>query len=108
MIKIYGASDDLVEIEAGDKSDEIGCYDNPAIIEITDIIGQGARFIVEYGAGDKPVWRIGVEPLHEDIPIPWQIEMKLAPRGYSTLAVISADPNNVTIEHVNRQVEDDE
>ena len=103
MISIYGASDDLVEIDAGTKSDEVGCYDKPVTITVTDAAGHGARFIVEYApehaSSGKAVWRIGVEPLDEDVPMPWPITMKLGGRGYSAVAQIAAIPEAVTITH---------
>ena len=111
MIRIYGASDDLVEIDAGLKSDEVGAYERPVTVTVTDAAGHGARFIVEYApehaSSGKGVWRIGVEPLEEDVPMPWPITMKLGGRGYSAVAEIDAIPEAVTITHDGAEEDDD-
>lgn len=56
MIKVYGCSDDLVEIE-GDIEDEIGCYDRDVRIDFRD----GTKILVGYGKPGLGVWRIEVE-----------------------------------------------
>lgn len=57
MLKVYGCSDDLVEIE-GTKTqyDEIGCYDSDVLIEFTD----GTIIRVHYGKGEKGIWDIKI------------------------------------------------
>jgi hypothetical protein len=52
-IRIYGASDDLVEIEGGDLTDEFGCYDTGGVVVL---LPSGDRFDVRYG--DRGVWEI--------------------------------------------------
>lgn len=45
MVKVYGASDDLCEIEGSKyEQDEIGCYDSTVEIGFTD----GTRILVSY------------------------------------------------------------
>ncbi len=59
MVKVYGCSDDLVEIE-GTKymDDEIGCYNCDVSIWFTD----GTEILVSYGKpGYGGVWGITVE-----------------------------------------------
>ena len=58
MIKIYGVSDDLVEIE-GSKydEDEIGCYDSEVRIRFTD----GTVVRIGYPKPGMGVWWIEVE-----------------------------------------------
>lgn len=54
MTKIYGASDDLIEIE-GEITDEIGCYNNTCqSITVSD----GTRARIHYD--DEGQWRIEV------------------------------------------------
>lgn len=58
MLKIYGASDDLVEIEGSDyKKDEIGCFDKDVRIKFVD----GTVIRVGYSKPGLAVWYIIVE-----------------------------------------------
>lgn len=58
MVKIYGASDDLVEIEGSKyKEDEIGCYNENVRIWFKD----GTVILVSYGKEDLAVWKINIE-----------------------------------------------
>lgn len=58
MIKVYGCSDDLVEIEGSTyEEDEIGCYDRDVLIDFVD----GTKIRVHYGKPDLAVWAITVE-----------------------------------------------
>lgn len=58
MVKVYGASDDLVEIEASTyEEDEIGCYNKDVRLFFTD----GTVIRVHYGKPDLAVWQIKVE-----------------------------------------------
>ena len=56
MIKIYGVSDDLVEIEGSDVVDEIGCFDRDALLVFSD----GTIIRVHYGKPDLGVWSIRI------------------------------------------------
>lgn len=58
MVKVYGASDDLVEIEGSAyKEDEIGCYDSDVRIRFTD----GTVIRVGYPKENAAIWWIEVE-----------------------------------------------
>lgn len=58
MIKIYGCSDDLVEIEGSDyKEDEIGCYGHDVRIRFND----GTIIRTGYSKPNIAVWYIVVE-----------------------------------------------
>ena len=49
MVRIYGASDDLVEIEGSEyEENEIGCYDSDVRIWFAD----GTIILVQYGKPD--------------------------------------------------------
>jgi hypothetical protein len=97
MIRIYGSSDDLVEIEGGGHDDEIGAYDKPRCIEITNAEGHGVRVVAEYAPGSVGVWRMAVEQIDEDVPIPWPIRV-VTEHGYSVAVVIDC-PDDVTVMH---------
>lgn len=58
MIKVYGASDDLVEIEGSAyKEDEIGCYDKEVRIRFLD----GTVIRIGYPKHDAAIWWIEIE-----------------------------------------------
>ena len=57
MVKIYGASDDLVEIEGSAVEQEIGCYEQDVRIRFLD----GTIIRVGYPKEDMAVWWIEVE-----------------------------------------------
>ena len=94
MIKIYGGSDDLVEIEGCTSGDEVGCYEQ----DVTIVVGapeatgganaSGLRVTMHYGTGDAGVWEARVSPLDEDVPCPWAV--KLTVEGYSAVVEIDA------------------
>lgn len=70
-IVIYGANDDLVELEGG-VEDGIGCYQTQAVIEVGGGDG-GVRVLASYavpgGFRSPGVWRIALEPIDEDVPL---------------------------------------
>ena len=58
MVKVYGASDDLVEIENSKyKEDEIGCYDHDVRIRFLD----GTVIRVGYPKDGLAIWWIEIE-----------------------------------------------
>lgn len=58
MVRVYGFSDDLVEIEGSDYcKNEIGCYNHDVIIDFWD----GTEIRIGYGKSDLAVWYIIVE-----------------------------------------------
>ena len=58
MVKVYGASDDLVEIENSEyKEDEIGCYDHDVRIHFLD----GTVIRVGYSKDGLAIWWIEIE-----------------------------------------------
>ena len=57
MVKVYGCSDDLVEIEGAPyPADEIGCFDRDVRIWFTD----GTEIRVGYPKPDGAIWWIDV------------------------------------------------
>jgi len=82
LLKFYGASDDLFEIDgtAEDEPDER----DPGTVEIKDIDGSGLRVHCDYGIAGNACWMVGVAPMDEDAPIPdWPMSFRLGGRGYS-------------------------
>jgi len=90
MLRIYGHSDDCVEIE-GDVNDEIGAFERARVITIG---GEGEGVIVRAAyAPDSSagVWRLSVELVEEGVPCPWPI--RIEPRhSYSQQIVIDCPP----------------
>lgn len=58
MVKVYGASDDLVEIENSKyKEDEIGCYEHDVRIRFLD----GTVIRVGYPKDSRAIWWVEIE-----------------------------------------------
>jgi hypothetical protein len=92
MLKIYGASDDLVELERltsfGQWSsvDEVGGYEE--IVQVT--IGRDdGGLIVEMHYGELGVWSAKVSQIGEDVPIPWNVSIETQDDvGYSVAVLV--------------------
>lgn len=90
MIKIYGHSDDLVEIE-GDIEDELCAYEDGRIITIGGE-GEGVVIRAEYAPeGSAGVWRFSVELVDDGVPCRWKIEIE-PKHEYSQQVVIHCPP----------------
>lgn len=104
MLKIYGASDDLVEIE-GHAREEIDCYDRKVVITIgwaneeSPQSARGVYVIMRYSPRylRNGCWTAEISPIDEDADIPWPITVELEPnRRYSSLVTIDC-PKNIPI-----------
>lgn len=104
MLEIYGASDDLVELE-GHISDEIDCYDRNVVITVGRInvdspqASRGVYVIMRYSPSylNNGCWTAEIAPLEENAGIPWPIKVELEPnRRYSVLVKIDC-PNDVPV-----------
>ncbi len=80
MYKIYGASDDLIEIE-GKHGDEIDTYKGPRWITFGNEVIGGIRVFA--GHTGEWGWLLSVQPLDDDIPCPWPVSVVVADNGYS-------------------------
>jgi hypothetical protein len=57
--KVYGASDDLIEVEGGKCEGEVGCYGtDDAERGVLLVFSDGTLLEVKYGKGDRGIWRI--------------------------------------------------
>jgi hypothetical protein len=70
---IYGASDDLVEIEGLDGGDEVNCMGGGCRVKLGTRETGGCIVVMRYG-GDG-VWSAEVGQLGDGIPIPWAISL---------------------------------
>lgn len=96
MVKIYGASDDLVEIEGHPGGDEIGCYDQDVIVMLGTMETGGIAVRMSYaprfaafGMGVATAcWSAEIAQLDEDRPIPWPVRVETV--RYSVAVLIDA------------------
>lgn len=87
---IYGASDDLVEIE-GHFEEEVDCYDRAVRVTVgwpeasAGEDSRGVHVLMRYAPKwvETGVWTAEISPLDEDVEIPWPVTVKLGGRGYT-------------------------
>lgn len=87
MIRIYGASDDLIEIE-GDVDEEIYADDGDRAVLLIGELQAGLVVTVRYAANDEGVWQVAAEPVAEDVPCPWPVRLEF--KGYTAVLVVDA------------------
>lgn len=93
MIEIYGASDDLIEVEGCEGADEFG-VDAKGRWQ-ADLVGPGGtdqlRIRAEWDPDKSGCWVISLSQTDESVPFPpWGNGIEQAPSGYSTLIRIDA------------------
>jgi hypothetical protein len=81
---VYGASDDLIEIEGSVQ----GCDEYNGDDEHFVLIGDEAKVRMRVWYTRRGVWAIAVAPVGEDIPM---LEVQIAPadRGYTARAIVN-------------------
>ena len=94
MITISGYSDDIVSIDADDGSgDELDdCAQQTERVIMVGGDDGGLVVCVTYAPGDKATWRIAVDLVDEDVPIPWPVRITNGDRGYTPALVIECPP----------------
>jgi hypothetical protein len=96
MITIYGASDDLVEVEGKiEGADEYSTGGHwSGVIEAPD----GATAIVYVDYRDNGTWTTTIGQYEEDYPLPeWTAATAVEPGGYSTtLSLIVPEGSKIT------------
>jgi hypothetical protein len=90
MLRISGASDDLVEIE-GDHRDEISSTKPVLFVIGNDKPTQGensagVHLRMEYGEMPGATWAATISPIDEDVPIPWSVSV--ASERYTAVVAI--------------------
>ena len=98
MLRFYGASDDLFEIEGTRKGepDEIGCWHRQAIVKVKADDDAGLYVFGTYAPGDVACWVIGIMNLDDGIDIPiWPMRFETSERKYSPVLVIEAPDDAV-------------
>lgn len=93
MLKIYGASDDIVVIEKDGKcTDEIDCFDKDVIITFSD----GTVILVGYSKPNLAVWYIKVKSKNNSAQNLVRCEDEDA-EIYSDIFTIGADISDIEV-----------
>jgi hypothetical protein len=109
-ITIYGASDDLVEVDGCEGADEFNVRDRWQ----GDLVAPGGteQMRVHCWYDDDGCWQVGVGQVLEDVQMPaWPISITQAPAmnpdnpGYSALLTIDA-PEGTRLENIKPKPED--
>lgn len=104
-VRIYGASDDLVEVEGCPNADERGAYNRTVSVAI----GGDKGIVVSNRHDGKLGWvtSLHLGPRFEDEdPMPFPVSVEMSHTGYS-LAVIVECPDGTLVEYLDTD-EDDE
>lgn len=95
-MRIYGASDDLIEVEGHDRADE---YNGDRLrFTIGDRAG-GVVVLMEYANArvtEEGCWHATICQIAEDVPIPWPTHIEVASSGYSVEVAIGC-PNDTPV-----------
>lgn len=84
ILKFYGASDDLFEVE-GAIREEIGCFDKPGVYHLKSAEGE-ILVVAHYGIGNAAAWSVGLCQVDEGVPVPaWPVTYSMHESGYSVL-----------------------
>lgn len=89
MLRIYGASDDCIEIEGDVEGELYADRDGKAVL----LVGEeraGLVVTVRYAPRDAAVWQVGVEPVDEAVPMPWSARVEV--QGYTAVLVVECPP----------------
>lgn len=96
-IRIYGASDDLVEVEGCEGADEFNVYGEPWRADLVAPGGEVMRVHVHYDG----CWHVALGQADESIPFPdWPVEFKQhRSLPYTVVATISA-PDGTRLDNI--------
>jgi hypothetical protein len=99
-IRIYGASDDLIEVEGCEGADEFNTYERGPVMWRGDLRAPTGDAMRAYAPYDG-CWSIALGQANDDGPIPsWPITIAPAPdTSYSTMAEVDA-PDGTVLENV--------
>lgn len=92
MITIYGASDDLIEVEGCDGANEFNSHERGPVMWRGDLIAPGGLEAVRVHAVFDGCWSVAVGQVDEDVPLPeWPVAVRQHPSlPYSAAVVIDA------------------
>ena len=101
--RLYGASDDLAEVD-GDISGELGCYDRDVEVRIGARRGPGCIATLSYGGAG--VWEVGVRQLDEGVPILGSLRVEA--EGYSAVLCVEVPDGTPVVWRCVGKDEDDD
>ena len=112
-ITIYGASDDLIEIEGSTlpEPDEFSpAPKNPGVVKIEDPDGGRLLVFVQYAANNlSPCWMIGLSQVDDEDLLPhWPIRWSITERGYSMKLEIDLPDGSVITKELPRIIKDNQ
>ncbi|MFV2172404.1 hypothetical protein ACFHW2_11520 [Actinomadura sp. LOL_016] len=101
MIVIYGASDDLVQVEGCPGADEFNVYGDGPVMWRGDLIAPGGDAMRVHVLLADGCWHIAIGQADESIPLPsWPFRIVNTPDcGYSVVALITA-PDGTRLDNV--------
>lgn len=90
MIKIYGASNDLINVEGCKGADQFSSYADGRLMWRGDLVAPNNGQMRIYGIYDG-CWHFSIGQVDEDVPLPsWPVLISQHERGRSTLVEINA------------------
>ena len=98
MLKIYGSSDDLIEVEGHIREEYYVSDPVPTVLQIANTDGDALIVTFVYGRYDN-TWSAEVSQVTEDAPIPWPVTITAEPDSY-TVAVNIDCPDDTTIQQI--------
>jgi hypothetical protein len=99
-IRIYGGSDDLIEVEGCEGADEFNSYETGVLMWRGDLRAPNGEAMRAYALFDG-CWSIALGQAYEADPFPeWPVFIRQQPNtDYSTMAEIDA-PDGTVLENV--------
>lgn len=104
MIVIYGASDDLIEVEGSTRDEFYANSDDEGLLRITRDNGQGTieGLMVAVRYEDNGCWSVAPFPLEEGWPLPWPVSLDLD--GYTARLTVES-PDDVEVVYDGKDTE---
>lgn len=109
MITIYGASDDLIEVEGCLGADEFNSYEHGPVMWRGDLIAPGGVEAMRVHAVFDGCWSVAVGQVDEDVPLPsWPVTVRQHRSiPYSTVVEVAA-PDGTRLDNVWPERDEDE
>lgn len=93
-LRIYGASDDLVEVE-GHFREEYQSFDKPTTLRLSSDDGE---MLVTMALGRRGCWDATISMPDEDAPTPWPIRVEFGTDVRYSVTVVVDCGDDVTVE----------
>lgn len=90
-VKVYGASDDLIEVEGPKWGDEFAGGDKPKWLHFSD----GTVLKIWYG--DDGIWKVEIDTIGKGTLCDKKVCLKETAEGYSDVVTLTGDIKSVTL-----------